>query len=281
MKKTQKNMKLTDANFHPSENVRSETGNYDYENDPTDKKLYESIKAAGLIDELHVSVNADGSFKKLLKGYRRLGAILSLAEREESIYKDHFPLGNIPCFVYKDLTAMEELTIMADHTTGKGLSEEEVYKTVELFLVVAGTKGIERVSAQLGINKKTLYKYRNLHTLASKYGGDHEVEGEERWRGAKYNEWRKVAGFFPVTWTAIGAALDACKNGTCKKAGDYEGLDVEEIWALVQSQEKPVKETMRTPKEVREAIALLNTAGDFEKALALEWVMKDHEELEQ
>lgn len=290
-----KMMKLEQIKWKPDDNLRQKADNYNYERGK-DKDLMVSIAEIGLQDPLVLSMTSGGKLKKQLKGYRRLGAILALKEKGEQQFPDdakkqavadsyrdafnkHFHRtvdGDtgyyVPVMIYTGLSELEELQIMADHTTVKGLSEQEVYNTACRFFLLDGKKAVEELS-KIGIaSAATLYKYRKLYQLSTAF--DPELE-YYRFEEAKRAAWDNPTEAPAVPWEAVEAAYDAAKanDGLCPK-GNYQGKSADEILEMVLNAEKPVRYSLQSAADIVAQIKMYYAAGELEQAHCLEWVLK-------
>lgn len=84
--------------------------------------LSENIEAVGLTDPMHIWFPGEGTVPEMLRGHRRLEAILALQERNPERFNELFGEG-APCIVYEGIEKIEALLLKLDHSGQVSLSD--------------------------------------------------------------------------------------------------------------------------------------------------------------
>lgn len=137
MKRSHKQVQLTDISIWADVNPRLELGNEAIEN------LMLDIGQRGLIDPITCRDNGKSSEfptqYTVLKGHRRLAAVQLLKERDPETFNEKFPGEKITAEVIADLSDSEALEILQDHGQQEGLTNPaEVYLTSRNFFNIGG-----------------------------------------------------------------------------------------------------------------------------------------------
>jgi hypothetical protein len=128
----------------------------------------------GLKDPPVINIGKDKT--TTIKGHRRIGGILWLAEHEPELFKRAFPDGKIPCNAYEGLSDFEIVLLRNDHGNVRTLVKGEVLKSMgQLFgenyterqVILANLSQLEQV-AKPAAGKKGAEAIKMREEAASK-----------------------------------------------------------------------------------------------------------------